>query len=757
MLSNKYIDLTTNGKLFPSWILKNFEKYYIPELKKKDGEDPCKDPTRIRLYQEFLVKYMDFRSPYKSILVYHGMGSGKTVTAINIYNSLYNYTSNWNVFIILKATLKNQPWMTDLQKFLKDDEKNYRMKNITFISYDSPIADKQFLDAMKSADVSKKNLFIIEECHEFIKNVYSNIQNRQGRRAQVIYDYIIQDKIENDQTRIICLSATPAINNPFELALLFNLLRPNTFPKSESLFNQLFQTSSTYPVINPLNKNLFQRRIMGLVSYYAGATPDKYASKTIHQVDVVMSEYQQDIYNYFEEQEKAMDKKKRENKGGSESYKTFTRQASNFVFPPLGQNMTGETRPRPSKFKLSEKDDISLLRGKELDSIDPKAIKRDNILKYQKLLKDYINAFEDYVDKKISDKRSIMDDYAEYEKLNYDFNKFIESKTPKSKVFEALYNSSAKITLMCFIIQRSKGPVLIYSNYVYMEGIEIIKKYLKYFGFGDIKSNAKFKYVEYHGGVSKEDRRKYVDMYNEYDNRYGKNVKICFVSPSGSAGVSFKNTRQMHITEPYWHEVRITQMIGRAIRDCYHVDLPMDERHVDIYRYKSIRKNNKNKTTDQYIENLAKTKQNLIDSFLNAVKQVAVDCELFKNVNMLNEQYKCFKFDQTSLFEKQIGPAYKEDIKDDIKMNNGLNSTDSYIERIKVKKIKGVKLLTQPNEEPKYSKSKSYLYDPDSHVVYDPELHYAIGKVGLDDDNLAMKIDNETYIITHVIPIPSIN
>ena len=124
---------------------------------------------------------------------------------------------------------------------------------------------------------------------------------------------------------------------------------------------------------------------------------------------------------------------------------------------------------------------------------------------------------------------------------------------------------------------------------------------------------------------------------------------------------------------------------------------------------------------------------------------------------MLNEQYKCFKFDQTSLFEKQIGPAYKEDIKDDIKMNNGLNSTDSYIERIKVKKIKGVKLLTQPNEEPKYSKSKSYLYDPDSHVVYDPELHYAIGKVGLDDDNLAMKIDNETYIITHVIPIPSIN
>ena len=30
------------------------------------------------------------------------------------------------------------------------------------------------------------------------------------------------------------------------------------------------------------NKNMFQRRIMGLVSYYIGATPDKYATKRTH-------------------------------------------------------------------------------------------------------------------------------------------------------------------------------------------------------------------------------------------------------------------------------------------------------------------------------------------------------------------------------------------------------------------------------------------------------------------------------------------
>ena len=60
------------------------------------------------------------------------------------------------------------------------------------------------------------------------------------------------------------------------------------------------------------------------------------------------------------------------------------------------------------------------------------------------------------------------------------------------------------------------------------------------------------------------------------------------ISPAGTEGLSLKNVRQVHIMEPYWNEVRITQMIGRGVRQCSHKDLPMEERHVDIYRYKSV-------------------------------------------------------------------------------------------------------------------------------------------------------------------------
>src|SRR5690606_29109200 len=156
----------------------------------------------------------------------------------------------WNVFILTKASLRERPWMLELEKFLSKDEYEFRYKNIVFISYDSPIADKQFMDAIKNSDSTKKNMYIIDEVHLFIRNVYSNINSKKGKRAQVIYDYIINDKKENEGVRVILLSGTPAINIPFELALLFNLLRVDIFPKSEAKFNQIYVSSTGYPTIN---------------------------------------------------------------------------------------------------------------------------------------------------------------------------------------------------------------------------------------------------------------------------------------------------------------------------------------------------------------------------------------------------------------------------------------------------------------------------------------------------------------------------
>ena len=294
-----------------------------------------------------------------------------------------------------------------------------------------------------------------------------------------------------------------------------------------------------------------------------------------------------------------------------------------------------------------------------------------------------------------------------------------------------------------------------------MEGLQIFKIYLKYFGFSSFKSANEgvddFRYVEYHGMIDQEQRAKNIKAYNELDNKHGKVIKIIMISPAGAEGLTLFNTRQVHIMEPYWHEVRIEQMIGRAVRLCSHKNLPKNERHVDVFRYKSV-KNDKNKkiTADQLVESLARSKQGLLQSFEDAVKEAAIDCELFKAHNLLKDDYKCFQFEEPSLFEPQIGPAYKEDLQDDLRIDNGMNSLNSEVIRIKVTKISAVKIVSIKDEKPIYSKAEFYWYNPETNVVYDFEMHYPIGKVGVDDDQVPMKLDAETYIIDKVIPIPHI-
>jgi hypothetical protein len=765
-IKEKYIDFKINGRLFPSWILANFPKFKLPEIIQDESYDACqtKQEDRLREYQIFVSKYLDFNSPYRDILIYHGLGSGKTASTINLYNVLYNSTPAWNVFILLPATLRSG-WIRELERWLQTEDKQYRMDNIKFISYNAPNADKSFMDAVKNADTSKKNMYIIEEAHIFMGNVYSNISTGTGKRAQTIYDYILQDKKENEGVRVVLLTATPSVNKPYELALFFNLLRPGIFPKSEAQFNQYYVsiTGSGMEILNPLKKNNFQRRIMGLVSYYIGSTPDYFARKTITYVDIPMSKYQDEIYEYFAQLEDSISKKSK----NSQTYMSYTRQSCNFVFPAMGQGITGESRPRPRNFKLADKIDKG-----DLEMEDEKKEKGDkyyDVTDYLNQVDKFITSFDSYLTTRMhsdKDKKyTIVDDLQKIREIyNYNINDFYEKEKQKSELFEALYSCSAKFLTVIVNVLRSSGPVLVYSNYVLMEGLQIFKMYLKYFGFTSFKDlnsgTPGFRYIEYHGGIDKEQRFKNIEQYNVFENKDGTVIKIIMISPAGAEGISLKNTRQVHIIEPYWHEVRIKQMIGRAIRLCSHKDLPKDQRHVDVFRYKSVRSTlNKKMTTDQLIESIARSKEGLLQSFEDAIKEVAIDCELYKAHNLLTNDYKCFKFDEKSLFDEQIGPTYKDDLVDDFKMDNGSNSINSKTIRIKVLKIKAVKILSKDEngENTKYSQEKYYWYNLDTNVVYDYDLKYPIGKVGTDTDNIPLKLSADTYIIDKVIPIPHID
>ena len=140
-------------------------------------------------------------------------------------------------------------------------------------------------------------------------------------------------------------------------------------------------------------------------------------------------------------------------------------------------------------------------------------------------------------------------------------------------------------------------------------------------------------------------------------------------------------------------------------------------------------------------------------SFTEAVKEAAIDCELFKAHNMMGSKYKCFKFNQNSLFENPIGPSFNNNPEFDIKINNGLNASDSLSKRIKVRKIKGIERI----DDKEFSKEKEYWVDDITRVVYDLEMDYPIGRLELDENNNINKKDKDTYIITDIITIPKFN
>ena len=778
---DEYVNLLYNGRLFPSWILKNFKKYRLPPVFTKEGEDRCNVETKLELrkYQEFISKYLGPKSPYNSILLYHGLGAGKTITSINLLNILYNYDPNLNVIILIKASLRDDPWMKDLRAWLGRSSSENNVDNVTkleifktlhFVHYDSPFAHQDFLNVMKTLDMSKPTMFIIDEAHNFIRNVYSNINSKIGKRAQVIYEYIIREKKENPNTRVILISATPGINTPFELSLMFNMLRPGILPTSELEFNRTFITESTYPILSPTKKNMFERRILGLVSYYIGSTPDLYARQILKYINLPMSRYQYNIYRIFENLEAEIQKKARRYGKSSQLYRTYTRQASNFVFPYVNTSVNGELRPRPNKFRISDKVADNIEKGKKQEILDQN--EKEMMNKYFKALEYFLDETEKYfqsVHKQDQAKgRTIFDDLADF-RAGFDnvfkgkFLKYYKSESPKSELFIELYNSSPKMTAIAFLSDISPGKALVYSNYVVMEGIDMMKIYLRMIGFNDYTLSKENKgYCEYHGRIDPKDRIKIKNMFNSKDNIRGNKCKIILLSPSATEGIQLLNIRQEHIMEPYWTEVRIQQVVGRGIRQCSHKDLPMSERVVTVYRYKVIKPavldedDTVRLSTDEYIEDQAKAKANLIESFLTAMKEAAVDCDLFKAHNMMAQSYYCFKFPENTLIGPNIGPAYKEDMKDDVKYDAGLHAKNSRIERIKVIKVNAVYRLNPGSEnEPKYSLPEKYWYHQKIGTVYDFDTHYPVGRIEF-INGLPNKLDKDTYIMSDIIEIPTL-
>ena len=475
------------------------------------------------------------------------------------------------------------------------------------------------------------------------------------------------------------------------------IINHTVFPEDKEIFNNIF-VDSTKNLLK--ENNMFKMRIIGLTSYFRSAQEQlmpKY-DDNINIVNVNMSDYQLGIYDEARiaerktEQSKAL---KLSQKKGMESqeddeisgtYRIFSRAFCNFVFPDSIK------RPMPTIDESVEE---------AVEKIDSKEFIDEDVLNTTMNTKD--------INDKINNDDTVLeeDDIKEYKKQEEE----IKDKSYSKRIIEALakLNSDEFLSLKALekygpkyialykniIDEKNIGIHLLYSQFKTLEGLGIFKLILKRNNFIELKlkKNTSGEYIlditdsellsiqskEYniklfasHSGDETPEERDIIKniLNNNWDlvpskiiekikpiandNRFGDIIKLLMITSSGAEGISLRNVRFVHILEPYWHPVRVQQVIGRAKRICSHNTLPIELQTVEVFLYLmtfteeqldklsiETKLQDGNITTDQYLYNLSLKKENLNKDFLKNIKESSIDCNIHTRTTG-KEKINCF-------------------------------------------------------------------------------------------------------------------
>lgn len=110
------------------------------------------------------------------------------------------------------------------------------------------------------------------------------------------------------------------------------------------------------------------------------------------------------------------------------------------------------------------------------------------------------------------------------------------------------------------------------------------------------------------------------------NNKDGHKIKVVLVSKAGSEGIDLKYIRQVHILDPWYNMNLMEQIIGRAVRNFSHKDLPFEKRNVEIFMHGTILGDNKEEAADLYVYRVAELKAIQIGHVTRLLKETSVDC-----------------------------------------------------------------------------------------------------------------------------------
>ena len=720
----------------------------------------------------------------------------KTPLAIRLYNFILS-AKNCRVVFLTGTPIINYPHeIAVLFNMLRGYIKTYYFKLDTSSS-GKKINSKFILDIFKKNKLTDYIEYSASKTTLIItRNPFGFINKNKRQNNNIVYAGVSGDerglKSDNDFERSVQRILNK--NGINVIRAQSKIENHKVLPDSLENFRNMFINSENGKM---KEVNIFKKRILGLTSYFRSASEallPKYNNipKVFH---INMSNYQLGIYERAraaerkEEKRNAKKKLKQKNQQGiyaetTSTYRIFSRAFCNFVFPnELVKDSTGREhlliRPMP-KVENTLEDTISTkVSIKEKKAGVTKTSADEDIMdgieaeeKVQNI--DGLYSQEDIIDIEKKQSEQVDVSYKGRIKKAIELLKFHGDKYLS---VTGLKEYGPKFLQMLKNIQNEEhiGLHLIYSQFRTLEGVGIFAEILEYNGFSRFKISRKSgswkidmteeerqkkSFALYTGTETAEEKEIIRNIFNgtwdsipstlatelrqiSNNNNLGEIIKVLMITSSGSEGITLRNTRYVHLVEPYWHPVRTDQVIGRARRICSHQALPLDLRTVDVFVYlmtftqEQIKGNpdapekadrepkitinlrnskaDKSKidrktifTSDETLYEISNIKKTTNDSILKAIKESSIDCVLHSKSNK-NEGLVCYSFGSPSVNSYSFKPNFSTEEKDSVESQNIKKVTWS----AKKIKISGVTYALKNTDES--NPNVGEVYDLDSY------------------------------------------
>jgi len=256
----------------------------------ENAELKCNQEFELANHQLFVRNFLSFQTPYNSLLLYHGLGTGKTCSAIGVAEEMRNYTKQigstkriiviaspnvqdnfklqlfdesklkftngeWNIRscvgekLIQEINPLNDPNITK-EKIVSQIKRlislsYFFMGYIEFANYiakhrkisDSIKKNQKLIIERKLKKVFENRMIIIDEIH----NVRTTDDNKEKRVAEELYILISYVK----SLKLLLLSATPMYNTYKEIIWLINIMNLND-NRSQITEKEVFDSYGTF-------------------------------------------------------------------------------------------------------------------------------------------------------------------------------------------------------------------------------------------------------------------------------------------------------------------------------------------------------------------------------------------------------------------------------------------------------------------------------------------------------------------------------